>query len=101
MPLKRSAEHRVKLRRDISEERAPRHGARSLPGGVTRCAHLSSLRLLQRFVRRLQPHATFVEGTAVPFLAADFHADCRTHGLRALYVGLPAAKAHPQGSRLP
>src|SRR5688500_18216308 len=49
----RSVQHCVKLRRDISEERAPRHGAAVKGCGVTRCAHLSSLRQLQRFVRRL------------------------------------------------
>src|SRR5205085_594335 len=50
-------QHRVKLRKDIGEERAPRHGAPSWPGGVTPCAHLRSLRQLQRLVRRRRDHA--------------------------------------------
>ena len=52
MAIRESVEHRVKLRRDISEERAPRHGAQLKGCGVTRCAHLSSLRQLQRIVLR-------------------------------------------------
>src|SRR5688572_18598399 len=43
----------------------------------------------------------FLEGMAVPFPAAGFHADCRTHGVRALHVGLLAAEAHTQASRWP
>src|SRR5688572_4433774 len=75
-PLQRrwSAEHCVKLRRDIGEERAPRHGAQSKVCGVTRCTHLSSLRQLQRFVGLPDENTHSISSASHPSFTSREHA---------------------------
>jgi len=85
-----SVEHRDQLRRDISEDRAARHEAPSEPGEVTRCANLSSLRLLHLVViRPLRARAAARQGS---------HAQPTSHGTqlrrsREVGVGAPREPA--------